>query len=183
MKSRIITPYLNNPQNQKMFRMYRRNLILNNANQLEPIITNNPATFTLFKELSGFPNYGNPSRNADILYTGNRGEWTFELPRFFFTLGHLRAQLYIRAVLDDRASTPVGKYSADIDINNRVVHRGPVPLEHGKPFGKPFDNWKTLAFDVPDVKRINRIIIKNTSNGLQDDWIGLDWMEMRFLPR
>lgn len=101
-------------------------------------------------------------------------DWAYKLPRFFFTLGHLRAQLYIHAVLDGRATTPVGKYSAGIDINNRVVHRGPVPLEHGKPFG----NWKTLTLDVPDIKRINRIIIKNTSNGLQDGW-----MEMRFFPR
>lgn len=181
----LITPYLNNSQNQKLFRMYGRNLILNNANQLEPITTNNPAvsTCTLFKELSGFPNYGNPSRNADILYTGNRGEWTFEIPRFFFIPGRLRAQLDIRAVLDDRATTPASRYSATISINNRVVHRGALPLEHGRPFGQPFDNWRTLTFDVPDIRRTNEVVITNTSNGLPDDWIGLDWMEMRLFPK
>lgn len=184
MNPHIVTPYLNNPQNQKMFRMHGQSVILNaDSRHLQPITTDNPATFILFKELSGFPNYGNPSRNADILYTGNRGEWTFETPRFFFTPGRLRAQLDIRAVLDDRATTPVSRYSATISINDSVVHRGALPLEHGRPFGKPFDNWKTLTFDVPDIRRVNRIVITNTSNGLQDDWIGLDWMEMRLFPR
>ncbi|SDK99625.1 hypothetical protein [Natronincola ferrireducens] len=172
---------------QEMYQMYGQNFILNNvdASQLQPILTDNPSisTLVLFKELSGFPNYGNPSGNADILYRGNRGEWTFEVPAFFFIPGLLRAQLYIRAVLDDRAATPVAQYSATITINGRVVHRGPVPLEHGRPFGQPFVNWRTLIFDVPDIRRVNRIVITNTSTGLPDDWIGLDWMEMRFFRR
>lgn len=110
-------------------------------------------------------------------------EWTFEVPPFFFIPGLLSAQLYIRAVLDDRVATPVPRYSATISINDRVVHRGPVPLEHGRPFGQPFVNWRTLVFDVRDIRRINRIVITNTSTGLPDDWIGLDWMEMRFSRR
>ncbi len=169
-----------------MYRQYGQNFISNvDANQLQPILTNNPAvaTLVLFKELSGFPNYGNPSGNADILYTGTRGEWTFEIPPFFFIPGLLTAQLAIRAVLDDRAITPARQYSATISINGRVVHRGPLPLEHGRPFGQIFINWNTLIFNVPDIRRVNRIVITNTSTGLPDDWIGLDWMEMRFFRR
>lgn len=186
INSSIKTPYLDNPQNQKIFEKYGLNLLLcDDANKLQPITSDNPAveTFSLFKELTGFPNYGNPSRNADILYTGNQGEWTFELPKFFFMPGRLKAQLDIRAVLDDRAETPADRYSATISINNRVVHRGALPLAHGRPFAQPFDNWKTLTFDVPDIRRTNRVVIKNTSNGLKDDWIGLDWMELRLFPK
>ncbi|MDR5658561.1 hypothetical protein RH915_03560 [Serpentinicella sp. ANB-PHB4] len=155
------------------------------ASQLQPILTDNPAisTLVLYKELSGFPNYGNPSGNADILYRGNQGVWTFEVPPFFFIPGLLRAQLFIRAVLDDRAATPVGQYSATISINDRIVHRGPLPLQHGRPFGQRFVNWGTLIFDLSNIRRINRIVITNTSTGLPDDWIGLDWMEMRFIRR
>ncbi|SET78073.1 hypothetical protein SAMN05660297_03481 [Natronincola peptidivorans] len=174
------------PQMQEMYQMYGPNFISNvDTNQLQPILTDNPpiTSLVLFKELSGFPNYGNPSGNADILYRGNRGVWTFEVPAFFFIPGLLRAQLYIRAVLDDRAATPVPQYSATISINGRVVHRGPVPLEHGRSFGQIFVNWRTLIFDVPDIRRINRIVITNTSTGLANDWIGLDWMEMRFFRR
>jgi len=185
MNPYIKTPYLNNPQNQEMIKMYGKNLLLNEAGRLQPFITDNPAvsTLNLFKELSAFPNYGNPSKNADILYTGNRGEWTFEIPRFLFPLGRLKAQLDIRAVLDDRSATPASHYSATISINNKVVHRGAVSLEHGRPFGQPFDNWKTLTFNVPEIRRSNHIVITNTSSGLQDDWIGLDWMEMRLFPK
>ncbi|ABR49121.1 conserved hypothetical protein [Alkaliphilus metalliredigens QYMF] len=71
------------------------------------------------------------------------------------------------------------QYSATISINGRVVQRGPVPLEHGR----PFVNWGALIFDIPDIRLINRIVITNTSTGLPDDWIGLDWMEMRFSRR
>jgi len=166
-----------------MYGIYEQSLMSNiGINQLQPILSNNPSTTTLvlFKELSGYPNYGNPSGNADILYRGNQGEWTFEVPAFFFVPGLLRAQVHIRAVLDDHATTPVSRYSATISVNDRVVHRGPLPLEHGRPFGQPFVNWGTLVFNVPVIRRINRIVITNTSTGSPDDWIGLDWMEMRF---
>jgi len=152
--------------------------------QMQPILSNNPpvTSLTLFKELTGFPNYGNPSGNADILYTGTQGEWTFEVPPFFFIPGLLNAQLNIRAVLDDH-NTSVSRYSATISINGRVVHRGQLPLEHGRPAGQRFVNWTTLTFNVPSIQRINRIVITNTSNANPGDWIGLDWMEMRFTGR
>ena len=149
-----------------------------------PVLSNNPAvtTIVLFKELTGYPNYGNPSGNADILYTGNRGVWTFEIPAFLFVPGALTAQLAIRAVLDDHSWVPVDRYSARITINGISVHTGRLPLEHGKPVGGKFTNWGLLIFNVPNIRRINRVVIVNTSNTGTDDWIGLDWMEMRLSP-
>ena len=152
-------------------------------NQMQPILSNNPTEtdLTLFKELSGFPNYGNPSGNADILYTGNQGTWTFEVPAFFFVPGLLRAEVLISGVLDDKQpATPIRQYSATITINGRVVHRGALPLQHGRPFGAQFDNWQIMRFNVRNLRRVNTIEIRNTSTGAQNDWIGLDWIEMRF---
>jgi hypothetical protein len=150
-----------------------------------PILSNNPvtATIALFKELTGYPNYGNPSGNADILYTGNRGTWTFESPAFLFVPGNLRAQIVIRAVLDDHSNVPVNRYSARITINGRVVHNGRVNLPHGVPAGGRFTNWRELIFNIANLQRVNRVTIENTSTAGPDDWIAFDWMELRLLPR
>ena len=151
----------------------------------QPILSDNPATIniTLFKELTAYPNYGNPSRNADILYTGNSGSWTFQLPAFLLIPGNLRGELIIRAVLDDHSSVPVNRYSARITINGNVVHNGRLSLEHGRPEGGIFNNWRELRFNVANLRRINWVTIVNTSNTSENDWIAFDWMELRLLPR
>jgi hypothetical protein len=150
-----------------------------------PVLSNNPVTanIILFKELTAYPNYGNPSGNADILYTGNRGTWTFESPAFLFTPGNLRAQIRIRAVLDDHATVPVNRYSARITINGNVVHNGAVPLAHGTPAGGRFTNWRELPFNITNLRRSTRVTIENTSTAGPNDWIAFDWMELRFSPR
>lgn len=148
------------------------------------VTTNNPAvaTLVLFKELSGYPNYGNPSGNADILYTGNVGEWSFELPLFFLVPSTFSARLVIRAVLDDHYNVSPDRYSARITLNGTTIHTGRLPLEHGSPAGGRFNNWRNLSFNVSNIRRSNRIVIANTSNAGPDDWIGLDWMELRLAP-
>ncbi|WP_442871484.1 hypothetical protein [Caproiciproducens sp.] len=150
-----------------------------------PRLSNNRVTanVVLFKELTAYPNYGNPSRNADILYTGNVGTWTFESPAFLFVPGNQRAQIRIRAVLDDHANVPVNRYSARITINGVVVHNGRVALDHGTPVGGMFTNWRDLPFAITNLRRNTRVTIENTSAAGADDWIALDWMEIRFLPR
>jgi len=150
-----------------------------------PLVSNNPVTtnITLFKELTAYPNYGNPSRNADILYTGNSGTWTFESPAFLFVPGNLRAQIRIRAVLDDHSNVPVNRYSARITINGNVVHNGRLALEHGTPAGGIFTNWRELPFNISNLRRSTRVTIQNTSNAGANDWIAFDWMELRLLPR
>jgi hypothetical protein len=150
-----------------------------------PQLSNNPvtATIVLFKELTAYPNYGNPSRNADILYTGNRGSWTFESPAFLFVPGNLQARIIIRAVLDDHANVPASRYSARITINGNVVHNGRLPLEHGVPSGGIFTNWRDLSYNITNLRRTTRVTIENTSTAGADDWIAFDWMELRFVPR
>ncbi|HBT63516.1 MAG TPA: hypothetical protein DEB10_02490 [Ruminococcaceae bacterium] len=150
-----------------------------------PILSNNPAvaSILLHKELTGYPNYGNPSRNADILYTGNTGTCTFESPAFLFVPGNLRPQIVIRAVLDDHSNVPVNRYSLRITVNGSVVHNGRVQLEHGVPAGGMFTNWRELTFNVPNLRRVTQVVIQNTSNAGPNDWIGLDWMQLRLLPR
>jgi hypothetical protein len=150
-----------------------------------PLLSNNPATtnIVLFKELTAYPNYGNPSRNADILYTGNRGTWTFQTPAFLFVPGNLRAQIIIRAVLDDHANVDVSRYSARITVNGTVVHNGRVSLNHGVPAGGIFTNWRELTFNIPILRRTSTVTIENTSTTGVNDWIGLDWMEIRLFPR
>ena len=150
-----------------------------------PLLSDNPATTTLslFKELTAYPNYGNPSRNADILYTGNRGSWTFRSPAFLAVPGNQRAQVIIRAVLDDHANVPVNRYSARITINGTVVHDGRVNLEHGVPAGGMFTNWINLPFDIANLRRTNRVTIENTSSAGANDWMAFDWMEIRLFTR
>ena len=150
-----------------------------------PLLSNNPVTASvvLFKELTAYPNYGNPSRNADILYTGNQGSWTFESPAFLFVPGNQRARIIIRAILDDHSNVPTNRYSARITINGTVVHNGILPLQHGIPAGGMFTNWRELPFNIPNIRRSNRVTIQNTSTAGTDDWIAFDWMELRLLPR
>ena len=145
-----------------------------------PILSNNPAELRIsaFKQLTAYPNYGNPSRNADILYTGNRGTWTIDIPAYLLTPGRVRGQLIIRAVLDDNISVPVNLYSATITVNDSIVHTGRLPLEHGTPVGGIFTNWRDLTFSVP-LRRAARVTIVNTSTTGASEWIGLDWMELR----
>ncbi len=155
------------------------------ASDPPPVLSNNPTTtnIVLFKELTGYPNYGNPSRNADILYTGNTGTWTFDIPTIIGALGNQRVQLVIRAVLDDHYNVPVSGYSARITVNGNVVHTGQVPLQHGVPSGGIFTNWSNLTFNVSNLRRSNRIVIENTSRVGANDWIAIDWMEMRLSRR
>ncbi|NLL05225.1 MAG: hypothetical protein GX270_05440 [Clostridiaceae bacterium] len=155
------------------------------ARQPNPVLSNTPAStnITLFKELTGYPNYGNPSGNADILYTGNRGVWTFQVPAFLLVPGNLRAQIIIRGVLDDHQNVPVNNYSARITINGAVIHTGRLALEHGRPAVQQFTNWRNLTFNVPNLRINNRVVIENTSRTGRDDWIAFDWMELRFVTR
>ncbi len=151
-----------------------------------PILSNNPpvTSITLFKELTGYPNYGNPSRNADILYTGNRGVWTFQLPAALAAAeSNFRAQIIIRGVLDDHYDVPESRYSATITINNNRVHSGRLPLNHGRPGGTEFTNWRALTFSIRDLRRNNRVEIVNTSSTGPNDFIAFDWMELRLIPR
>ncbi len=146
-----------------------------------PVLSDNPpvpGTFFL-KELTGYPNYGMPSGNADILYTGNQGTWNFRLPSWLPSPQNLTGQLRIHAVLDDHANVPVNRYAMRIYINGALARRGPVALQHGTPSGGRFVNWRLMTYPVSNLRVNNRILIINDSTAGPNDWIGLDWMELR----
>lgn len=145
-----------------------------------PVLSNNPSiTFiTLRNELTGYPNYGNPSKNADILYTGNTGAWTFQLPAIISFAVNLSGELIIRGVLDDHNNVPENRYSMTVRFNGTDVFSGEVPFVHGRPAGGVFTNWVPLTVNVLNFRRNNRIVICNTSKTGNNDWIGIDWMEL-----
>jgi len=146
-----------------------------------PVLSNPtpiPGTF-LLKELTGYANYGYPSGNADILYTGNRGAWNFLLPYWLPSPQSLRGQLLIRTILDDHTDVPVTSYSLTITINGSVQFSGLAPMQHGSPPGGRFINWTLFTLNVPNLSRNNRVVITNTSTAGTNDWMAFDWMELR----
>ncbi|MDS1030912.1 hypothetical protein RDV78_10725 [Bacillota bacterium LX-D] len=151
-----------------------------------PILSNaRPSTIiVLHKELTGYPNYGNPSGNADILYTGNVGSWTFNLPNYLFLLinNFERVRLILRGALDDHYDVPENRYNMTVNFNGSRQNFGRLPFVHGRPRGQQFDNWRQLAIDIPTniLRRNNTVQIRNTSNAGDTDFIALDWMELRF---
>jgi hypothetical protein len=151
----------------------------------QPIVTNPTPTTSIIlrKELTGYPNYGNPSRNADILYTGTEATYTFNIPPFLFIPGQLNAFLIFRGVLDDHYNVSENLYTASINVNGREAFSGRVPFVHGRPAGTVFENWNNLRVNVTNFRRNNTIRIRNTSRAGSSDWIGLDWIEMRLTPR
>jgi len=153
--------------------------------EIPPLTSNNPviANLTLFKQLSGFPNYGNPSKNADILYTGTHASWDINIPAFLLFEGKFKTQLIIRAVLDDHYNVPANRYSAKISINGSTVQSGRLSLEHGAPAEGLFLNWGEIVLSIPNLRKENKITIENTSAAGPKDWIGFDWIELRQYPR
>jgi len=153
-----------------------------------PIITNAPAATSISlvqrKELTGYPNYGNPSGNADILYTGNQGTWTFSLPAFLsVTLNRLRrVNLIIRGVLDDHYNVPENQYRMTVSVNGVPQTIGALPFVHGRPPGQRFNNWRNLNINLSPgiMRRNNSIVIRNTSSAGLNDFIAFDWMELRY---
>lgn len=157
-----------------------------NGGDPPPVLSNRPpaTSIVLFKELTGYPNYGNPSRNADILYTGTQGTWTFPLQAFLFIPGQFaRAELVISGVLDDHYNVGEGLYSMTVNFNGVNVFTGRPPFVHGRPTGAVFNNWRQLRIPVQNLRRNNNVTIRNSSRAGENDWIGLDWMELRITPR
>ncbi len=153
----------------------------------QPILSNqNPSrVLVLRKELTGYPNYGNPSGNADILYSGTQGTWTFNLPPLMAILlnNAQRLELVIRGALDDHYNVVENRYSINVTFNGQRQNVSRLPFVHGRPAGQQFTNWNELVLNIsPRLARLNnRVVIRNTSNAGANDWIALDWMELRFV--
>lgn len=153
----------------------------------QPILSNpNPSrVLVLRKELSGYPNYGNPSGSADILYTGTQGTWTFNLPTLLALVlnSARRVELVIRGALDDHYNVPENRYSMTVTFNGTRQNFTQLPFVHGRPSGQRFTNWNELTLNIsPRSAGINnRVTIRNTSNAGDNDWIAIDWIELRFV--
>ncbi|MGI6685924.1 MAG: hypothetical protein ACOX47_10755 [Bacillota bacterium] len=153
----------------------------------QPILSNNPPSriLVLRKELTGYPNYGNPSGNADILYTGTQGTWNFNLPPLMALVlnNARRVELVIRGALDDHYNVPENRYSMTVNFNNNRQNFNQLPFVHGRPSGQRFNNWNELTVNIPPRAGgiNNRVTIRNTSNAGENDWIAIDWMELRFV--
>jgi hypothetical protein len=143
-------------------------------------ISGNPAAVNIIvrKQLTAYPNYGY-GKSADILYTGTEGTWNIEMPQYLLMPGKTRAQVVIRACLDDHKDISVNRYFAKITFNGVAVHSGRLPLEHGLPSAGVFTNWRELTFNITNLKKDNIIVIKNLSTVGPKDWIGLDSIEIR----
>lgn len=137
---------------------------------------------SLIKQLSAYPNYGNPTKGADILYTGSKGVWNIEIPQYLLSSGNLKAKLIIRGALDDHTNVLTGSYAAKIYANGLLLHKGRIPLEHGTPKESVFTNWKELSFILRQPVNENKIVIENISTCGAKDWIGFDRMELRLYP-
>lgn len=153
----------------------------------QPILSNQDPSrvLVLRKELTGYPNYGNPSGNADILYTGTQGTWNFGLPPLMALVlnNARRVELVIRGALDDHTNVPVNRYSMTVTFNGQRQNFNRLPFVHGSPVGQRFTNWNELTLNVtPRLATLNnRVTIRNTSNAGANDWIAFDWMELRFV--
>ena len=90
-------------------------------------------------------------------------------------------QLKIRGALDDHYNSN-SQYELLIKLNGQLKWRGNASKEflHGRPYGKPFENWRTLSFDVPAYElRESKPIIKFEHRGSsENDWIAIDYMEV-----
>ncbi|MGI6630998.1 MAG: hypothetical protein ACOX4H_10935 [Bacillota bacterium] len=182
-----ICPYLQ-PAEPDMRAFERDDENINLTRQGPQPILSNPApsrVLVLRKELTGYPNYGNPSGNADILYTRTQGIWTFNLPPLLALVlnNARRVELVIRGILDDHYNVPENRYSMTVDFNNNRQNFTQLPFVHGRPSGQRFTNWNELTVNIPPrAGRVNnRITIRNTSNAGENDWIAIDWMELRFI--
>jgi hypothetical protein len=155
--------------------------VFNTMQNSKPYLSDNliNKSILFFKELSGYPMYGNPSGNADILYTGNKGKWTFNFSNLNNIFSkHQSVILQIQMALDDHYTVPENIYSAIISINGKIVHTGYLPLHHGIPRGENFNNWKILSFEISEFKKEFSIEITNTSKAGIHDWICIDWMQL-----
>jgi hypothetical protein len=90
-------------------------------------------------------------------------------------------QLVISGALDDHYNSN-GNYDLSITVNGQTLFNDTAKkvFEHGRPYGKRFDNWSTLALDLPDdIKKGRKLSVQFKHSGSQkQEWIAVDCMEL-----
>jgi hypothetical protein len=131
----------------------------------------------LHKELDGYPNYGAADAAADILDDGQTAAWVFTVPNVAIT----SATLALSLSADDHAAVPISDYTMDLWTQNSCVFSGLAPVTHGMPFASQFTTWSEL--DLPASVTPGgtfKVTLSNTSmTGDPNDWIAVDWIELR----
>lgn len=139
---------------------------------------------TLFKDLSGYDNYGTADAAADILYSGEDDTWFFNLAQAGVDPDAVvSAQVRMNLVLDDHYERAASEYNGSIAVNGGNVFSGSfvsLGIQHGAPFGNQFNNWQQVSQSVSVLSPSATwpLHIANTTSGSPGgDWIAIDWIE------
>jgi len=150
------------------------------------VVTSSGSVVTIFKELSGYDNYGEQDGAADILYSTESGTWQFDLAAAGITPSSVvSAEVNARLALDDHYDRPASDYTGTMSVNGQQEFNGNLVSQnvaHGVPFSEPFNNWATVSLEnvQPSNSSTWNLQINNTTNGnVGGDWIAVDWIELR----
>jgi len=91
----------------------------------------------------------------------------------------LSCELRISGVLDDHYKSG-GQYGLQVSVGTKTSNWATAPFEHGQPFGKVFDNWKTESIQLGSGFSSGDVLdVKFTHTGSpKGDWIGIDYLEL-----
>jgi hypothetical protein len=138
--------------------------------------TDPPATVILLKRLTGYSNYGQLDSKADILYSGESGEWNFRIPEYLTNKAR-QGGLVVEVVSDDHYSVNTKNYTWEVYANDKLIQSGSFDrfkIPHGKPYNGPFSNWQKVRISFVIKSKWVRIKIRNSSKLKSSDWIGID---------
>jgi hypothetical protein len=140
-----------------------------------PVVTISGTTITIYKELTGYSNYGHDGA-ADILYSGESGTWHFDLTGIV-NPADVQAATFVIALIGDDHGSGTSPYTCTVQVNGGSSAACPT-LPYGSPYGSPFTNWEDASYAVAALGSSNTITLHNTSFG-SGNWIGVDWVELQ----
>lgn len=148
-----------------------------------PVLMATPSETVLYKELSGYGNYGVPDRASDILYTGQAATWHFPIPSSVDLDAVQGAFFRVGLIADDHYGVPLSLYNLAAWTNGAFLLDGPSDLPHGAPYGQVFDNWVERDYGTSSKPDHFTITLQNSSTGTAGgDWYAVDWIELH-LPK
>ena len=138
-----------------------------------PVRTVTASAIVYTKELTAFSNYGTDGR-ADILYTGNIGDWTFDVSVADLLLATGTPVFAVTVALDDHYNVPRSAYAMSAAVNGTPVAIDTANLVHGAPFDSVFNNWADITLSGTVTAGVNTLRLSNTSTAGSTDWIAID---------
>jgi hypothetical protein len=107
-------------------------------------------------------------------------EWATEIPGSSdHDILDSACTLALSGVLDDHYNS-ASQYRLAVEVNGKSLYaQQRPPFDHGKPYSKIFDNWKTLKINLGGFNSGDSLEIRVTHSGSpRSDWIGVDFMEI-----